>query len=115
MSQKFIDIFKVSCVKLAHTVVINHPYAGIVINKRLEQEGFGRYTNTQDRNTWKYYLNMAGIYHLYDSAKIHKINRERKKGMDLEETIKFSIENSPAMDFVGKTYMDRYKEIKGIK
>lgn len=80
MSQKFIDIFKAACVKLAHTVVINHPYAGAVINKRLEQEGFGRYTNTQDRNTWKYYLNMAGIYHLYDSAKIHKINREKKIG-----------------------------------
>lgn len=80
MSQNFIDIFKASCVKLAHTVVINHPYAGAVINKRLEQEGFGRYTNTQDRNTWKYYLNMAGIYHLYDSAKIHKINREKKIG-----------------------------------
>ena len=87
MSQKFIDIFKVSCVKLAHTVVINHPYAGIVINKRLEQEGFGRYTNTQDRNTWKYYLNMAGIYHLYDSAKIHKINRERKIGWSWKDTI----------------------------
>ena len=87
MSQNFIDIFKASCVKLAHTVVINHPYAGMVINKRLEQEGFAKYTSNQDRNTWKYYLNMAGNYHVYDSAKIHKINRDKEIGWIWEVTV----------------------------
>lgn len=80
MSQNFIDIFKASCVKLAHSVIINHPYAGMVINKRLFELGFGNYTNNSNKETWKYYLNMAGIYHAYDSAAIHKINKDNKIG-----------------------------------
>ena len=81
MSQTLADVFKSSCIRLAQTVIINHPYAGRVINKRLDIEGFGAYTNEQDKNTWKYYLNMAGIYHAYDHATIHKINQ--KKGLGL--------------------------------
>lgn len=85
MSQTLADVFKSSCIKLAQTVIINHPYAGRVINKRLDNEGFGSYTNDQDKNTWKYYLNMAGMYHAYDKATIHKINQE--KGLGLTEGI----------------------------
>lgn len=81
MSQTLADVFKSSCIKLAQTVVINHPYAGRVINKRLDQQGFGQYTSDQDKRTWKYYMNMAGIYHTYDKAVIHKINMERSLGL----------------------------------
>lgn len=80
MSQNFINLFKASCIRLAHTVVVNHPYAGIAINKRLEIEGFGKYTRENDKSTWKYYLNMAGIYHAYDMVKIHKINKAKGLG-----------------------------------
>lgn len=64
-----------------------------------------------------YHLGARPVIELFAcSMKVAEVMAKcRKKGMDLEETIKFSIENSPAMDFVGKTYMDRYKEIKGIK
>lgn len=81
MSQTLADVFKSSCIKLAQTVIINHPYAGRVINKRLDQQGFGQYTNDQDKRTWKYYMNMAGIYHTYDKALIHKINQEKNLGL----------------------------------
>lgn len=80
MSQTLADVFKSSCIKLAQTVIINHPYAGQTINNRLNQAGFGQYTNEQDKRTWKYYMNMAGIYHTYDKALIHKINLERGLG-----------------------------------
>lgn len=58
----------------------------MVINKRLAQEGFGKYTNDQDKNTWKFYKNMAGIYHAYDEAVIHRINQS--KGLGLTVLIK---------------------------
>lgn len=81
MSQTLADVFKLSCIKLAQTIIINHPYAGMVINKRLAQEGFGKYTNDQDKNTWKFYKNMAGIYHAYDEAVIHRINQSKGLGL----------------------------------
>lgn len=81
MTQNFVNIFKESCVRLAETVVINHPYTGMVINQRLKTEGYGAYTQDHDRNTWKYYLNMAGQYHAYDEVMIHRINRERGLGL----------------------------------
>lgn len=81
MSQTLADVFKSSCIKLAQTVIINHPYAGRVINNRLDQQGFGQYTNDQDKRTWKYYMNMAGLYHTYDKAIIHKINMEKNLGL----------------------------------
>lgn len=81
MSQNFIDIFKAACIKLAKSVVINHPYAGMVINRRLAIQNFGKYTNDLDRTTWKYYLNMAGIYHAYDSVAIYKINNLKNLGL----------------------------------
>lgn len=40
---------------------------------------------------------------------MHRLN-----GMSLEKTIEFMITKSFAMDFIGKSYMDRYKEIRGI-
>lgn len=81
MSQTLADVFKLSCIKLAQTITINHPYAGKVINSRLDQEGYGRYTNNQDKLTWKYYQNMAGIYHAYDKIAIHRINQLRGLGL----------------------------------
>lgn len=39
---------------------------------------------------------------------------QRLTGMSLEETIKFMTTKSFAMDFVEKSYMNRYKEIRGI-
>lgn len=74
MSQTLADVFKLSCIRLAQTIVINHPYAGRAINNRLNAEGYGALVNTNDRSKWKYYLNMAGIYHTYDKDVIHKIN-----------------------------------------
>jgi len=38
----------------------------------------------------------------------------RLNGMNLEDTIEFMTTKSFAMDFVRKSYMDRYKEIKGV-
>lgn len=62
-----------------------------------------------------YHLGARPVIELFAcSMKVAEVMaRCRKKGMSLEETVKYSIEKSPAMDFVGKTYMSRYKEIKG--
>lgn len=81
MSQTLADVFKTSCLRLAQTIIINHPYAGRAINKRLSTEGYGAYVNTNDRRQWKYYLNMAGIYHAYDKDAIHRINVEKGLGL----------------------------------
>jgi hypothetical protein len=40
--------------------------------------------------------------------------RHRLNGVSLEETVKFMTTKSFAMDFIGKSYIDRYKEIRGI-
>ena len=47
MSQTLADVFKSSCIKLAQTVIINHPYAGRVINNRLDQAGCGHLCQPQ--------------------------------------------------------------------
>lgn len=81
MSQKLIDVYKSSTLSLAHSVVINHPYAARLMNERLKEQNFGQYTNDHDKTTWKYYLNMAGLYHEYDHDLIHKINKEKGIGL----------------------------------
>ena len=88
MSKNFVDILKASCIRLAHSVVINHPYVGRVINERLqiEDETFRKFTNVNDKSTWKYYLNMSGQYHPTDMLKIHRINKERKLGIGLDQS-----------------------------
>ena len=63
-----------------------------------------------------YHLGPRPVIELFScSMKVAEVMAKcRKNGMSLEETIKYSLENSPAMDFIGKTYMDRYKEIKSF-
>lgn len=81
MSQKLLEVYKTSTIALAHSVVINHPHVGMSINKMLKEKNYGKYTNDRDRSTWKFYLNMAGLYHQYDHDQIHKINVEKGLGL----------------------------------
>lgn len=80
MSQKLIDVYKSSTLALAHSVVINHPYAAKLMNDRLKEKNYGGQFLDHDKSTWKYYLNMAGRYHAYDHDLIHKINQEKGIG-----------------------------------
>ena len=133
MSQKLIDVYKSSTLSLAHSVVINHPYAARLMNDRLKEQNFGQYTNDHDKTTWKYYLNIAGLYHESDHDLIQKINKEKGLGLtngvdrhkmiikvatDVGQTeMEFTIENisGPNADFsLAKEYQygeQYYKEL----
>lgn len=117
MSKNFIDVLKTSCIQLAHNTIINHPQAGRLINTRLEQEGYGKYTIKNDKRTWKYYLNMAGLYHAYDHDRIYKINKDNKIGFDedgnplpgLENSVRYILISVPSD--TGVKYIEFRKEV----
>ncbi len=63
-----------------------------------------------------YHLGARPVIELFAcSMKVAEVMAKcRRIGMSLEETIKYCIENAPAMDFVGDGYMQKYKKIRGI-
>jgi NH3-dependent NAD+ synthetase len=62
-----------------------------------------------------YHMGAKPVIELFSAGlKIgEQMARCRLNGMSLEDTINFMTTKSFAMDFVGKSYMNRYKEIKG--
>lgn len=69
---KLYDLFRQSVFALAKTMVIKHHTAATVINAFLETKGF---PTQPDQTTWKYYMNLAGDYHVADRAELTAINR----------------------------------------
>ena len=62
-----------------------------------------------------YHMGAKPVIELFSAGlKIgEEMARCRLNGMSLEDTIKFMTTKSFAMDFIGKSYMDRYKQIRG--
>ena len=78
MSNSLYRLYRADVMKLAETIVIKHHMAGVAINNGLQDSGYKDTFDPNDMSTWKYYQNMAGIYHPSDRAKIFAINVAQK-------------------------------------
>ena len=68
MSQTLYQLYQSDVFTLAQTTLINHVAAANAINVNLAT--VGQAVDTTDPTTWKYYMNMAGLYHPTDIANI---------------------------------------------
>lgn len=71
-------------IKLARTMIINSVQNAAIINARMSLGGYPY--NPNDKTTWKYYMNMAGIYHPTNEPM-------QVKSLDTGEMIDFTVEN----------------------
>ena len=71
-SNALYNIFASKCFSLAHTMVIHSDLLARSQNTILEQKGFR--INHNNPSTWKYYLNLTGVYHEYDKQLIAELN-----------------------------------------
>lgn len=95
MSKTLYEIYQSETFTLAKTMVVHHPLTAQAINKELEIRG---YRVDWDRpETWKYYMNLAGEYHVSDIDTILSINNNESPYM----RIKVAGNNEPVpADFV---------------
>lgn len=90
------NLYKQNIFKLAKTLVVKSRYIPEAINNRLRLEGF-EVIDSQPQ-TWRYYKNLAGDYHLYDLPKI------RVTSMDTLEEIEFTKENLAVHSATAREY-----------
>ncbi|QZA70790.1 hypothetical protein AH06_6 [Erwinia phage AH06] len=91
--------------KLVRTMVINSAQTANIINGRMD--GFGYSRDVYDKSTWKYYMNMAGIYHPSNDAMT-------VKSLDNGEVIDFTRENMEIHVSTKRSYQygtDYYKAL----
>ena len=73
-------------IRLAKTLIVKYEEAGLLVNEGLVLK-YGRdIVDTSDLTTWKYYLNLAGQYHITDTVMT-------VVSIDTLETIEFTVEN----------------------
>lgn len=84
MSQFNYITFRNDIFQLVRSIVIKSSYVADVINADLISRN--KLVNFEDPTTWKYYLNLAGIYHSSDTMM-------QIRSMDTRETIDFTVEN----------------------
>ncbi len=84
MSNAYYELYKQKVYSLAKTLVIKSDAAAKAVNTGLEQMGY--YVDRFDPKTWKYYLNLSGVYHQTDSLMT-------VTSMDTREEIAFTKEN----------------------
>ena len=84
MSNPYYRIYLKQVFNLAKTLVIKSVVTANAINKDLEI--YGHIVDIDDMTSWKYYMNMAGLYHNTDSLM-------QVKSLDNLEVIDFTIEN----------------------
>lgn len=65
MANTMFELYRSQVMALAKTMVVKLDAVGEVINRRLEEIGYA--VNSDDRYTWKYYLNLSGEYHESDT------------------------------------------------
>lgn len=91
--------------KLARTMVINSLQSANIINARMDTLGYSR--DIYDKATWKYYMNMAGIYHASNDPMT-------VKSLDNGEVIDFTRENMEIHVSTKRSYQygtDYYKAL----
>ena len=85
-----------SILRLAATLIIKCDYEVSATNKRLKLLGYT--VDPDDPYSWKYYMNMAGLYHPYNEGLLKEesgglTNRIQVVSLDTEEVIDFTIES----------------------
>lgn len=60
-------------IRLVGTIVIKHEMNAHAINEHLIRSGY--IVHPTDRSTWKYYLNLSGVYHQYDHDLLLKMSQ----------------------------------------
>lgn len=78
------QIYHESVIKLAATLVIKDTLSCDIVNERVKYTGYE--LDTSRPETWKYYLNLAGRYHVSDKPMT-------VTSMDTHEEIDFTVEN----------------------
>lgn len=68
MSRTQYEIYQKQVFVLAKTLIIKHDEIATSMNNELYWSGYFNEVYNQDPRTWRYYLNMAGEYHQYDTA-----------------------------------------------
>lgn len=66
MSNSFYELYRSKVFELAKTMVIKFDDAAVTINEELSTV-YGLVIDEFDKPTWKYYLNLAGEYHSFDT------------------------------------------------
>lgn len=78
------ELYRSQVFRLAKTMVIKSDAAAFTINDQLKLMQFP--VNDEDPTTWKYYLNLAGLYHATDKPMT-------VVSLDTLQTIDFTVEN----------------------
>lgn len=97
MDDNYYSIYTESVLQLAESIVIKSSDTAKAINDELYIRFGPGAVDQYDPKTWKYYLNLAGIYH-YDDEMIQVIS------MDTLETINFTKENLQFHRTTAKAY-----------
>lgn len=93
MSAAF-EVYRTKTLLLVQSMVVKHHLNALAINKKLSLLG---YSIDSDMRQWKYYLNLAGIYHAYDKDQLLEINQGSSEYMQ----IKVASDSGPVLtDFV---------------
>ena len=95
MSQVLYELYLKDVIKLSRTLVIKSAISADTLNKRIE--GIGRVVDYSDPTTWKYYLNLAGVYHQLDELM-------SVKSLDTLTEIDFTKENLLVHRATAKAY-----------
>ena len=83
MANDFYQIFREDCKRLARTMVIRHEVSAEATNRYLALYGI---EVLDDKRTWRYYMNIAGLYHSTNEMM-------QVKSLDTGELIDFTREN----------------------
>lgn len=84
MPKAHFDIYRAQVFELAKTLVFKSVATALTINNELKMLGYE--INEEDYRSWKYYLNLAGQYHSYDTVMT-------VTSLDTLQTIEFTTEN----------------------
>jgi hypothetical protein len=83
MANDFYQIYRADVMRLAKTMVIKSELSAVATNRALVEKGFAV---SADKSTWRYYMNIAGLYHSTNSPM-------QVVSQDTGEIIDFTVEN----------------------
>lgn len=84
MPQAHFEIYRSQVFELASTLVVKSVASALTINNELKM--LGRPVNDEDFRSWKYFMNLAGKYHSFDTMM-------SVVSLDTLQTIEFTVEN----------------------
>lgn len=98
-------IYEQDNIRFARTAILHSTRTAEFVNQKMSMMGFPYQIN--DKRTWKYYMNLAGVYHTSDTLM-------RVRSLDNGEMIDFTAENMRIHVSTARSYQygtDYYKEL----